>query len=59
VSNTIVVDGQASDLLVTEGYGTSTQQPVDPTTGPGAVNTDVVAQNLALFITQFRQLKEI
>jgi hypothetical protein len=58
MSNTIVIDGYAGDLVVTDGYGSAQQRPVDDTIGPGAVITDVVARAQRLFITQFRQLRE-
>ena len=58
-SNNIVIDGLGGNLLATEGLGEASLFAPDPTTGPGAVITDVVARNKALFVTQFRQLREL
>lgn len=58
-TNNIIIDGLGSELLITEGLGFSEQTAVDDSIGPSAVITDVVARGLALFIVQFRQLREV
>lgn len=57
-TNNIVVAGLGGELLVTEGYGFSERTVVDDSDGPGAPISDVVARGKALFITQFKQLRE-
>ena len=56
--NNIVVDGIAGPLHINDGYGSGRITPVDEE-GPGATITDVVSRNLALFITEFRQTREV
>ena len=54
--NTQVLDG--SNLIVTHGFGSAGQNAIDDLTGPGGHINDHVARGLALFVTQFRQLRD-
>ena len=56
--NNLVIDGFESNLTVTDGFGFDAVTIVDDATGPGATNINYVAEAKALFITQFRQVRE-
>jgi len=56
--NFSITDGLGGELLITDGYGASSTAVVDDSPGPGAFIPDHVERGKALFVTQFRQLRD-